>query len=295
MLKSRLIHLLFSFSLILIIMGLSGISAFAANETPTPAPTTSQPTLTLDSTYPSISADSGSTFSYDVNIIYTGTDHKLFTMEVTAPQDWTGSITAGSSSAQITSIQIDPGSAGTATETVTLSLTPNPGVLPDPGDYDVTLKVSSGSLTSSITLEARVKAKYALSMNTTSGDLTTQATAGKQNHFSFNIVNSGTAAIDQLNLSSSSPDGWTITFTPTKIDSISAGKTQQIDAFITPSDKTVAGDYMIKLKADNAKNTSNIDVRVTVERSSIWRWLALVIAGVVIIGLLVLFWKKGKR
>jgi uncharacterized membrane protein len=296
MLKCRLPHFLLCLSMVITITVILGVPVLAADAT-SPTPTIAAPTVTLDSKFPSISADSGSVFSYDVSIIYTGTERKVFTMDVTAPQGWSAYTTSGYPEKEITSIQIEPAAYGSTTESVKLYLGPNYGLSPDPGNYTVTLKVSSGSdLLSSITFEAKVKAKYSLNMTTPSGNLATQATAGKENHFSFNIVNAGTAAIDQLKLSSTAPSGWTITFNPEKVDTLNAGQTQQIDAIITPTEgKTIAGDYMITLKADNGKYNSNMEVRVTVETPSIWGWLAFVIVVVVILGLLVLFWKMGRR
>jgi uncharacterized membrane protein len=296
MLKSRFLRLLLCLSMVIAIMGVWGIPIFGADET-NPTPTAVPPTVTLDSKFPSVSADSGSVFTYDISIIYTGTERKVFTMDVTTPQGWSAYTTSGYPEKEVTSIQIDASPYGSTTESIKLYLGPNYGLLPDPGNYNVTMKVSSGSnLAATITLEAKVKAKYTLNLTTSSGNLATHATAGKQNHFSFEIINSGTATIDQLKLSSTAPSGWTITFNPEKVDTLNAGQTQQIDAVITPTEgKTIAGDYMITLKADNGKYNDTMDVRVTVETPSIWGWLAFVIIVVVILALLVLFWKMGRR
>ncbi len=52
---------------------------------------------------------------------------------------------------------------------------------------------------------------------------------------------------------------------PTTIDSLGAGQTQQVDVVINPPEgKTIAGDYMINLKADNGTVSQTMDVRVTV-------------------------------
>jgi uncharacterized membrane protein len=289
MLKSRVFHILFCLSMVVTLVGGLAIPAFA--EDPAPA------TLSLNSKYPSVSANSGEVFTYDVSIVYNGTERKTFTVDVTTPQGWSAYTSAGYPEKEITSLQIDPGSYGSATESVKLYLGPNYGLYPDPGNYNVTLKVSSGAdLVASITLEAKVKAKYALSLTTDSGNLATTATAGKENSFSFKMINLGTATIDELKLSSTAPSGWTITFQPETVDSINAGQTQQINATITPPEgKTVAGDYMITLKADNGKNTATMDVRVTVETPTIWGWVAFLIIVLVILALLVLFWKMGRR
>jgi uncharacterized membrane protein len=292
MLSSRIVRTFLCLSLFVLLMGAMVAPVFADDATTTPP----APSLSLDSKFPSISADSGSIYTFDVNIVYTGSERKTFTMDVTVPQGWLSYTSSGYPEKEITSIEITPGAYGSTTEAIKLYMGPNYGVSPDPGDYPITLKVSSGALTSSITLTAKVKAKYAVTLKTESGNLATRATAGKENHFSFNIVNSGSAAIDQLKLSASTPSGWTVSFKPETVDSLNAGQTQQVDAVITPTEgKTIAGDYMITLKADNGKNTASMDVRVTVETPSIWGWLAFIIVVVVILGLLVLFWKMGRR
>jgi uncharacterized membrane protein len=292
MLKSRFIRTFLALSLVVLLMGSFLVPVFAEDAATTTAP----PTLELNSKYPSISADSGSIYTFDVNIVYTGAERKTITLDTTVPQGWLAYTASGYPEKEITSIEITPSAYGSTTEAIKLYMGPNYGVQPDPGDYPITLKVSAGTLTSSITLTAKVKAKYSLKMNTDSGNLATRATAGKENNFSFNVVNAGSASIDELKLSATAPSGWTVTFKPETIDALNAGQTQQVNAVITPTEgKTIAGDYMITLKADNGKYNASMDVRVTVETPSIWGWLAFVIVVVVILGLLIIFWKMGRR
>ena len=131
-------------------------------------------------------------------------------MDTTVPQGWLAYTASGYPEKEITSIEITPSAYGSTTEAIKLYMGPNYGVQPDPGDYPITLKVSAGTLTSSITLTAKVKAKYSLDMNTDSGNLATHATAGKENNFSFNVVNTGSASIEELKLSATAPSGWTV-------------------------------------------------------------------------------------
>jgi uncharacterized membrane protein len=317
MVKSRLIRLVFSVALVVFLMGgfvLASTAAFAADPTPTPTDTTTptatptptptsspasgaQPTLTLDSTYPVLTNDSGQTFTYTVNIHYAGFDKKTFDLNITAPPGWTANVTAGYPVSQISAIQIIPTDINTpSTQSVTVNAIPDQGNLPEPGNYTTTLKVSSGSLSQSIDLKAVVKAKYSFVMTTPTGNLATQATAGNENHFSFTVTNTGSAPIDKVNFTSTNPSGWVVTFKPNNIDSLGASQTQQIDAVITPPQgKTIAGDYIINFKADTGTISQTLDVRVTVATPTIWGWLSLIIIAVVIVGLAVLFMKLGRR
>ncbi len=301
MAKSRLIHLLLSLTLVFTIMGgfaLTNTAAFAQTPTPTPTPTsTPQPTLTLDSKYPVLTNDSGQSFTFGVDIKYAGNDKKTFNISATPPPGWSATTTAGYPETQVSAVQISPVDINTpSTESVKVNLIPNQGKLPDPGDYTVTLKVSSGSLTQSIDLKATVKAKYSFTMTTETGNLNTQATAGKENHFSVSLINTGSAPIDKLSFTSTKPDGWIINFKPDKVDSLGSGQTTQVDVVITPPEgKTIAGDYIINLKSDNGTVSKDMDVRVTVLTPTIWGWVGIIIIVVVIAGLAVLFMKLGRR
>jgi uncharacterized membrane protein len=299
MAKSRLIHLLSSLALVFTMVGgfmaaQTAVIAQVATPTPTPTP---QPTLTLDCKYPVLTNDSGQPYSFGVDIKYAGNDKKTFNLSVTAPPGWSATITAGYPESQVSAVQISPVDINSpSTESVKVNVTPNQGNLPDPGDYITTLKVNSGSLTQSIDLKATVKAKYAFVMSTDTGNLNTQAVAGKENHFSFKLYNTGSAPIDKINFTSTKPDGWIVNFKPDKVDSLGAGQTQQVDVVITPPEgKTIAGDYMINLKADNGTSSQNMDVRVTVSTPTIWGWVGIIIIVVVIGGLAVLFMKLGRR
>ena len=319
MVKSRLLYLILSVALIAVIAGgfLALPNPISAQDTPTPTPaatptptpppapapsatpeptpTKPAPKLTMQSDVPSYADDSGATFSYDVVLKYDGDDRITVNLATTDPQGWQTYITY--SSKQVSSIEIGPMQYGSAdSKTLTVYLLPDTGQTPDPGEYKLTLKASSAKFNLTQDLVARVKAKYSFSLTTDSGNLTTQATAGKENHFSFNMVNGGTASLDKLTLTTDKPQGWVITFKPETVDSISAGQTQQEDVVITPPEgKTIAGDYLITIKASNDKVNQSMQVRVTVLTPSIWGWVGIIIIVVVIAGLAVLFMKLGRR
>jgi uncharacterized membrane protein len=299
MVKSRRFHLLFSLILVVTLIGgflLAQTAVFAADTTPTSTPT-AQPTLVLDSTYPVISADSGQSFTFSVNIKYAGYDKKTFDLAVTAPPGWTANVTAGYPVSQISAIQILATDIATpVTQSVTVNVTPDLGNYPEPGNYTTSFKVSSGTLSQTIELRAIVKAKYEFVLTTSTGNLATQATAGSANHFSFNVINTGSATLEKLNLTSTNPEGWVISFTPSNVESLGAGQTSQVDAVITPPQgKTIAGDYMINFKADTGAISQAMDVRVTVLTPTIWGWVGIIVIVVVIAGLAVLFMRLGRR
>jgi uncharacterized membrane protein len=304
--KSRLLYLVLCFTLVLTLVGIIGASAVSAqDQTATPTPTASPtptppvPELKLKCDVPTYFDNSGATFNFSVNLTYSGGDTIVASLSPTNPTGWKSTITFGGK--EVSSVPIGPYQLYSNTyepdsKNLNIALSPNSGVLPDPGEYKMTLKASSGQFVQTIDLTAVVKAKYQFSMTTDSGKLSTTATSGKENHFSFNMNNTGTAALDNISLSVTKPDNWTVTFNPDKVASIGPNQTQQEDVIIKPpSGKTVAGDYIITLKASNENVNSSMDVRVTVETSSIWGVVSIGIIVLVIAGLAVLFLRLGRR
>ena len=301
MVKSRLIHLILSLVLVFSVAGgiiVSQSAAFAqgSTDTPTPTPTSTAPALTLKTDIPSYSDNSGSTFSFDVTLSYDGTDRKTVNLSLSGPQGWTSNLTYLSK--QISAVDMGPADQyGPDTKTLTVSMSSNAGTSPDPGSYPVTLTATSGDLKDDITLTAIVKNRYDMYTTTDSGLLSTNAVVGKDNIFTFKVVNDGSAALDNITFTNTGPTGWGVNFSPDKIGSLGAGQTQQVDVTINPpADKTIAGDYMLTFVTTSAGTTSStLNVRVTVTTSSIMGIVAIIIVAIVIIGLMVLFWRLGRR
>jgi uncharacterized membrane protein len=292
MAKSWLIHLMLCLVLVLTLSsGLIAATAAFAQDAATP--TTTPISLKLESTYPSLSADSGQSFSFDFDIKYSG-DRQLFNLNSTTQPGWDVTFTS-SSGKTITAVQLGPVDY-TVTESTKINMTPSLGQIPAPGDYPLTVTVSSGSLSQTINLKATVKARYSFELSTPTGNLNTSSTSGQENHSPMQVINTGSAAIDKLAFTATSPEGWIVTFSPNQIETIGAGQTQQVEVIITPpGGKTVAGDYMVNITANNGTISRTLDLRVTVSTPTIWGWVGIIIVVLVIAGLAVLFVKLGRR
>jgi uncharacterized membrane protein len=301
MAKSRAIYVLLCFTLVFTLacaFGAFNVPALAEDASPTstvtPSPTPLPVTLTLKSNVPSYSEDSGTTFNYDVALEYTGLDRITVNLTNTTPQGWNTYYQYLGK--QVTSIDIGPAQYGSASASFTLYLSPVSGKLPDPGEYVVTLKATSGKFSPTIDLKATVRSKYSFTLTTNSGRLSTSATAGQENHYTLDLINNSSTALENISLNATKPENWIVTFNPEKIDSLGTGQTVQVDAIITPpSGKTIAGDYMVTLRANNEKVNGSIDVRVTALTPSIWGWVGIIIVVVVIGGIVVLFMRLGRR
>ncbi|MBM4433028.1 MAG: hypothetical protein FJ025_03420, partial [Chloroflexi bacterium] len=256
-------------------------------------------TLELSTKYPKIEVTSGISAEFEVDLKLTGDigDEPVeFALAATAPKDWGTMITPSYPKDKIiASIQLQPGF--TMTEKILVKAAPAYWLTPDPGEYPVTLNVTAENVSGSIVLTVVITAKYTLKLAPAAQGLySTKATAGKDNFYSIEAKSSGSAAVDNINLSSTKPEGWAVDFSPSKIDSLAAGDSQTIDVNIKPPPNTIAGDYLVTLKATgNQASAQDIDIRVTVETPTVWGWVGVIIVVVVIAGLVYTFRRFSRR
>ena len=59
------------------------------------------------------------------------------------------------------------------------------------------------------------------------------------------IGNTGTAALDAVQFSSTPPSGWTVTFDPPTVQEVKPNESTQVVALIKPAKNALAGDYAI--------------------------------------------------
>jgi len=245
---------------------------------------------------PVISAESGEIFEFSIELKYQGADRKRFDLNLITPPDWRAIAVSGYPEKQIPAIEMGPAENFPVTENIKVQFGPLLRKLPEPGDYVVTLEVTSGDLREVIELKAVVTARYELSMITATGRLNTEAKAGEDNHFTIRLLNTGSEAIENINFSSTKPQGWTVTFNPEKVESLSEGLTQEVDVVINPPRKTIAGDYEITLRAESEEVSPDpLKLRVTVSTPTIWGWVGVLIVLAVIAGVGVVFWRLGRR
>ena len=98
-----------------------------------------------------------------------------------------------------------------------------------------------------------------------------------------------------MKFSSSQPNDWKVTFQPESIDALPPNQRQEVTAMLTPSSKAIAGDYMVTLRANGDGASESSEFRVTVETSTIWGIVGLVViaASVVVLSLAVM--RFGRR
>jgi uncharacterized membrane protein len=255
--------------------------------------------ITLTAKHTKLEAIAGTAFEFEIDMEYTGgTEAKVFDLTVSGPQDWTTYITPTyPKDKQILDIRIEP-TLPYQTAQVTkidVSVSPPYWLLPEPGEYNVTVTAASGEVSGSIDLTAVITASYQMALTTPDGRLNTTATAGRDNNFTIEVLNNGSAAIDDITFSSSKPTDWTVEFSPDEIDSEDALDSKTVEVNIKPPAKTIAGDYKITLTAKGKQAQDDVEIRVSVETPTIWGWVGVAIIVVVIAGLVYVFMRFSRR
>lgn len=232
-----------------------------------------------------IRSEVGQDFEFVVHVDNRTDQDLTFDLETEVPPEWTVYITHGWREDTINTLMVK----AEETEDARLVVTPSPYQEPGkyPREYEVIFRVKSGEFEDSVDLRAVITATYELILTTTQERplLNVTATAGQETHITLSLINGGSAALEDISFTSSKPDGWDITYAPDKLDSLDARASREIDVSIKPGGKTIAGDYAIVLKANSQQGTDSLDYRVTVETSTAWGWIGVIIAVVVIAAL----------
>ena len=247
--------------------------------------------------YSTLEAASGEEFEFEVEFMYVGAMPRVFELRASGPGGWSVYMTPYfDREKRIRDISLVPSfNFGDKIRVVAVS----PFIPPvEPGEYKINLEVVSGDgdIATAIELKAIITARYSLILVPSAERLNTTAIAGRDNFFSIDAGNLGTAAIDNIKFSVSKPEGWAVEFSPEKMARFTALDAQTVNVNIKPPPRTIAGDYSVKIQASGDQVTSNeLDIRVTVESSTIWGWVGVAIILVVSGGLIFMFLRFSRR
>ena len=256
--------------------------------------------LELSCQYPVLSSNSGLNYTYSININYSGSkESKVFNLKAVVPDGFGYVITPGYGEGQeIAAIRLD-GSRGYP-EIVKLTVRPYTWKAPAPGEYPVIFEAASGDLKAAIELKAIITANYDLKMTTPDGRLNTEATAGQESSFIVVVANTGSADMEKVEVScpaNNRPGGWVVTCKPETIDVLKVQDTKEVQVFVKPAEKTIAGDYIITVQAEPESKSAfaNLQIRTTVLTPTIWGWVGVGIVILVVTALAIIFIRFGRR
>lgn len=245
--------------------------------------------LKLTSQYPVLSTPTAQTLKFTVDLKNETNKPLTASLVPEAPAGWSVRFKPQFGDTQISSIALKENG------TETLSVEIDSPVQAKPGDYPVNIRTRAGAFEASTSLKVTLKGTFDLKIGTASGTLNSAITAGTKTPVDFLVGNAGTAPIRNLSFVSKKPDKWTIDFRPDKIDALNPGEVREVKMDILAPQRTISGDYMLTLTPTSPDATKPVDFRVTVSTPTLWGWIGALIVAAVVLGLIIVFVRLGRR
>jgi uncharacterized membrane protein len=235
--------------------------------------------LHVEAKLPDLRGSVKSAFDYQLTIKNDSGRNLVASFAADAPKNFETSFTEAYGSQELSSIPIDAG------QSKDIKLHVRPPTTIDAGRYPVSVKVSAGDASADTKLSLEVVGQPKLNLAGRNGLVSARAEAGKQSTVPVVVSNTGSAPADAIQLSGSAPSGWKIAFEPKTVARLAPGEDKEVQALITPTAKSLAGDYMISLTAASRGETQSAQYRVTVSTSTLWGMTG---AGVIAAALLIM-------
>ncbi|NLM52336.1 MAG: alpha-galactosidase [Firmicutes bacterium] len=243
----------------------------------------------LKAQYSEIKGSADASFNYKLTLTNNSNAEQVYSLGADLPQGWQISFKPSYEQQEVASI---PVAAGQSVD-LNVSITPAPGV--EAGEYDVDVYAVSAQGQVSERLTLIISGSYRMEYTTASERLNTELVAGQEKKITMVVRNTGSAPLNNIRLSASTPKDWNVSYDVEKIEFLKPGEEQQVTATITASSKAIAGDYALTLTAYADEIRKVADMRVTVKTSTLWGLVGVVIVLLVCGGVYWIFRKYGRR
>jgi uncharacterized membrane protein len=212
-----------------------------------------------------------------------------FNLFALGPEKWEINFKPAYEAKQISSLRIKGGQS----QTVAVEVNPVRDAVS--GEYPIQVSISSGDRKAEVKLTVALTGIYKLDAGTPTGILSLEAMAGKPANFSVFVKNTGSAVNRNVTFSSFKPENWDVTFKPEKIEALEPNALKQVEVTVKPAQQALVGDYSVGVMVTGEKSDKTIEMRVTVKASTAWGWIGIGIILFVILGLMALFIRLGRR
>lgn len=243
----------------------------------------------LTTEYAQQEGSAGTSFSFSTTIQNDTSKEQNYSFSSNAPTGWTVTFMPSGESTQVAAVTVD----ARGSQTMDVTVTPPNGV--EAGTYTIPISAISASENLSGELTVTIIGTYALDLSTPSGRLSFDANANKQTSLTVSLTNSGNVDLQNINLSSSAPDGWTVEFAESSVDVLEAGATKELTVYVTPSEEALSGDYALVLTATNSETSDSAEFRVSVKTETVWGVVGVLLILAAAGGLAWVFRKYGRR
>lgn len=235
--------------------------------------------LIMKAKLPSLMGTPKSSYEYTISVSNDSGKDLTVALSAQAPSNFQTSFTEGYGTNEISSIPIEAGQS----KDIKIKVTPPRDV--KAGTYPVLVKVAAEGATAEQRVTLQISGQGRLSLSAKDGRLSGEATAGKPSDYTLVVSNDGTAPLEDVEISGSVPTNWKAEYNPKSIPSVAPNEKKEVQVTVTPSEKTIAGDYVASFRANAKGESSNADFRITVTTSTLW---GIVGIGIIAVALLVL-------
>lgn len=238
--------------------------------------------------FPGLRGPADATFTFDVEVDNQTAEEVQLELTATGPQGWRVEARPAGES-QASTVTVDAGGR----QRVTLEARPPVAVAS--GTYEVILGVSGSGVDQQLPLTVQITGDVALEISTSDQRLNATVTAGEANVIPLVVINTGTAPLTGVQLASTAPRDWEVSFAPESIPALAAGEVATVEATVTPAGDALAGDYRITFRATVDQASDSVEVRTTVDPSTVWGLVGVGVIALTFVGLAGVFRRFGRR
>jgi uncharacterized membrane protein len=245
--------------------------------------------INIVTSYPVLKGPTDGKFEFSLEVENKLDKETIFNLTAQGPENWDINFKPAYEEKYISSIRSKEG------QSQTVAVVVKPFALAEAGEYPIKVKVSSPEAEAEAELTIALTGTYKLDAGTANGLLSLNALKGKPANLSIYAKNTGSATMENVQLLSFKPENWKVEFTPENIETMAPGDFKQVEVTITPTDQALVGDYSVVLNVDAGKVSKTLELRVSVRASTAWAWIGIGIILLVLLGLVVLFIRLGRR
>jgi uncharacterized membrane protein len=245
--------------------------------------------LTVTSKLPELRGSPKSNFEYTLTIKNDSGRNVVASFAASAPPNFETSFTEAYGTQELSSIPIDAG------QSKDIKLKVRPPTAIDAGHFPVKVTVNAEDASAQTEVALDVAGQPQLQLSGRDGLLSARAVAAEQSSIPIVVTNSGTAPADNIELAATAPSGWKVTFQPATIERLVPGKDAEVQALVTPSDKSLAGDYQLSVRATSRGENASSQFRITVNTSTVWGMAGAGVIGVALLLMLGAVARFGRR
>ena len=246
--------------------------------------------LKLTTNFPDLRGTATTAFKYRVSMTNDSGRDATINLSADAPKNFQVTFTEAYGSQQITSIPVEAGKSKDID--VALSL---PRETPA-GDYKLSVHAKTEQASADLPLTLTILGQPRLSVTGEGGRLSGDAYAGQSSELTVVLRNDGSEAARDIELSATTPEGWKSSFDPKTVAQIAAGGTQDVKVSLTPSERAIAGDYQMTVRASGTGGISeSANFRITVLTSTLWGAIGIAIIAVALLAVVFAVARFGRR